>query len=64
MVLRYLCGSTKQIFHPLDNRAGLIHKLFDQNLEILAAGGIDVQIGLFGFGQEFGIPGSASGKPY
>jgi hypothetical protein len=40
---KVLGSSTKKIFHPLNNRAGLIHKLFDQNLEILAARGIDVQ---------------------
>jgi hypothetical protein len=39
---KVLGSSTKKIFHPLNNRAGLIHKLFDQNLEILAARGIDV----------------------
>jgi hypothetical protein len=48
--LRYLFSSTKKIFHPLNNRAGLIHEVFYQSLEILAAGGIHVQIGLFGFG--------------
>jgi hypothetical protein len=48
--IKYLGSSTKQVFHPLDNRAGLIHQLFDQNLEILAARGIHVQTKLFGFG--------------